>query len=544
MLIPKFAKPQCTARMFAIACMIFVAGICSIGAPAHAADLSLGGDQFWAVFASRQDADDAIAVAQQYRESKPRVVHSTNGWFAVVTGPHPVHSGTGREFLDGLIKAGAPKDVFLTKGGSFTETVWTPPASNVVDTVQYDGEHDATLRKDDLEIKLTRRNAGEDGSVAVATGTFKGKPAFNLEFSDHPSEKPASQVALVRLDPSSPMPQVVFTYFWQGAHCCTMTKIASLTKEGSWHIIDGDNLDGDGGYLFEDLRGKGFSYLISWDQSFLYAFDSYAGSLAPMQIHQLVGDKLVNVTTDAEFQHRLLQSLFSQEENAGRGDDSWHSNGFLAGWVASSILVGRGDSAWSKMLANYDHRSDFATEKCSLDIPLEKCPDDKKLKLAFPFALRQFLADHGYISDVSRYTVPYEIEPASPSQPSSPENNSSPVNAHLQLCVGQSELVRKLIYQTFAGRKMRSAETYDSVTLHQDTTLEDFDANTQKTTCAVSYDIALKSLIGRLAEDGNFARAETLNRLGHGSGGVVTARVRYTVKPTATPGTVFVELTR
>ena len=66
-----------------------------------------------------------------------------------------------------------------------------------------------------------------------------------------------------------------------------MTKIANLDKEGDWHVIDGDTLDGDG-YSFEDILGKGYSYLVSNDNAFLYAFDSYAGSYPPIKIHQLV----------------------------------------------------------------------------------------------------------------------------------------------------------------------------------------------------------------------------------------------------------------
>jgi hypothetical protein len=155
----------------------------------------------------------------------------------------------------------APKDAYLTKGASFIKTVWTSPATNVMDTSQYDGEHDVTFRANDLEIKLTRRKSSDEDSVAVAIGTFKGKQAFQMEFTENPNEKPASQVQLIRLDPNSPMPQVVFTYFWQGAHCCTMTKIANLDKEGNWHVIDGETLDGDG-YIFEDIFGKGYSYLL------------------------------------------------------------------------------------------------------------------------------------------------------------------------------------------------------------------------------------------------------------------------------------------
>lgn len=531
------------SRQFVVASLIAIAVLCLGRAPAEAVELSLGGDQFWVVLVSRQDADHAIAGAQRYAAAKPIVVRSANGWFAAVSGPHTIRSGLGRQFLEAQIKEQrAPKDAYLTKGANFVESVWAQPASNIEDTLQYDGEHDAAFRKDDLEIKLTRHSVGDGEADAVAIGTYKGKPAFNMEFTENPTDTPASQVQLVRLDPNSPMPQVVFTYFWKGAHCCTITKIATLTKEGTWHVVDGDTIDGDGGYQFEDLENKGFSYLISIDQSFLYAFDSYAGSYSPSRIHQLSGDTLVDVATDAKFQHTLLQSLYLQEEYAGDGDDSWHSNGFLAGWVASSILVGRGDAAWSKMLASYDHQSDFSQEKCTTNAPIDKCPDDKKVKLAFPAALRAFLAEHGYISDISRFSVPYEVEPASPTPLSQPAVIAKPINSNLKACVDQSDLVRKLIYQTFADRKTYAGESYESVSLHNDATLEGYDANIGKVTCAVTYEIILTKLIGRLAEDGNFRRAEALNRLSRRSGGVVSTRVRFTVKPTATPGNVFVEL--
>jgi hypothetical protein len=64
------------------------------------------------------------------------------------------------------------------------------------------------------------------------------------------------------------------------------------------------------------------------------------------------------------------------------------------------------------MLANYDHQSDFGPEKCITGVPLERCPENKKVRLAFPWALRQFLHDHGYIRDISSWSVPYEVEPA------------------------------------------------------------------------------------------------------------------------------------
>jgi hypothetical protein len=116
------------------------------------------------------------------------------------------------------------------------------------------------------------------------------------------------------------------------------------------------------------------------------------------------------VTTQPKFRHRLLQSLYALEE--GVDEDSWHSNGLLAGWVAASILVDRGKEAWAKMLANYDHHSDFGPEKCTVNLSLEKCPERNKVRLAFPFALRRFLYQQKYIADIASWSVPYEVEPA------------------------------------------------------------------------------------------------------------------------------------
>lgn len=224
------------------------------GAPADAASLAQPADHFWAVLASRQDADEAIA-AQLQADVHAVVTRASNGWFAAISGPYTVKAGTGRAFLDGLIKDhGAPADAYLTRGANFDAIAWKAPATNVSDTVSYDGEHDVSFRRGDLTLKLSRQRADGDQFSPTLAATYQGRPAFSLAVTENSSEKPASRVDLVRLDPASPLPQIVFTYYWQGAHCCTVTKIASLAPSGAWNIIDGETLDGDG-YSFEDLGG-------------------------------------------------------------------------------------------------------------------------------------------------------------------------------------------------------------------------------------------------------------------------------------------------
>ncbi len=85
-------------------------------------------------------------------------------------------------------------------------------------------------------------------------------------------------------------------------------------------------------------------------------------------------------------------------------------------------------------------------------------------------------------------------------------------------------------------------QDYSAVTLEGDTTLEENDAGIARVVCAVTYDFDLKPLLGHLAETGEFGRAESIARMIRRSGAIASTRVRYSVKPTATAGTTYVEL--
>jgi serine protease Do len=387
----------------------------------EAGSLALSGDQYYVVLGSRATLDQAVGLALYYSGvesdsgNPPFVARAVNGWFAVITGPHVLPSSSKDQFLAAKIKDGrAPKDAILSRGINYADVAWKQPESNVLDTLSFDGEHKVSMFKGDLQIKLTRRQVDNDNFGAVAVGIYKAKPAFRMEFdSEYPVNKPASELRLVRLDLNSSLPQIVFTYFWQGAHCCTMTKIASMSGSGSWHVIGGDTLDG-AGYAFEDLEGRKFNYLVSYDQDFYYAFDCYACSYPPLRIQQLRGDSLEDVSSDDKFVHFYLQQLYALEETANKQHDSdlWHSNGFLAGWIATSLRARRPEN-WSLALQLYDHNSDsgLPTEKCTIDKPLEECPNDKKVVLAFPAALRELLVHSHYIDDQEKLPIPYEVKP-------------------------------------------------------------------------------------------------------------------------------------
>jgi hypothetical protein len=180
-------------RLIALAVLMWALSLCLRTTAADAIALNLSGSEYWVVLASRQDVDQAVAAAQSQHDPKAIVVHATNGWFAAISGPQVVKPGSGRQYLDSLVKDHRiPKDAYLTRGTSFDEVVWTPPQTNIEETITYDGEHDVSMHKGELDIRLTRQPDGKDQFNPVATARYKGQPAFNIVISDSPTEKPAS----------------------------------------------------------------------------------------------------------------------------------------------------------------------------------------------------------------------------------------------------------------------------------------------------------------------------------------------------------------
>ena len=530
------------ANIFAAALLTAYGSAMAASSDTGFPSLQLTGDHFWVVVSSSRDLDEAIGLARRYNVAKSFVVGSINGWYGVVQGPIEAQPGSGRATLDGLIKSkGLPKDIYLTNGKGFTSVAWKPAP---VDTriLSYDGKVDATLDDGDLHILLSHIKGGDGQLSPLARGSINGTPVFSMVIDDSPSEAPSSTATLVSLDHSSSRKQVVFSYFWQGAHCCTVTKIATMTPDRNWKVVSGENLDGDDGYLFEDITGDGQVELVSNDQSFLYAFGPYSDSLTPLKIHQLRGERLVDVTSDSAFQHRLLQDLRLTEARLSPEDPQWRSHGFLAGWVASKILVGQGNDAWSRMLTTYDRADDdsFPTQICDVNSPIEQCPENKKIRVSFPLALKRFLMDHGYIRDPDLFPIP-----ASDSQPpvSQPAVDSHP-SPTMSACTDSSDVIRKLIYQQFVGRNIFENEDYSLVMLQDNMTVEANDADINKVTCAVSYDMNIRSLIGKVAENGEIQRASILSRLMRRVGSIVSNRVTFTVKPTSKQGETFIELMR
>lgn len=390
-------------RRLVTSVVVVLLALLSAPAVSPAGDLVLSGTSRWVVLASRPDLDTAIGVARHHRWRFPgvRVVRAANGWFAVVVGPE--NAANPRALRERLSRGGGlPSDFIFSRGDTYVEQVWAPPSPRAGLTSRYDGRRDDGLRIGDLDVLLTSAKDKDGDRYPVAVGSVGGRTAFSMSLdrstrgADDTSNSDFSKIEVMRLDPASPRPSLVFTSFWGGAHCCTVTKIATQdARTGGWAIAEGEALDG-GGYGFEDLDGDGAYELLSGDNSFLYAFGPYASSNAPSSIHWVRGGRLEDVTRHANFASYLRQRLTSMEHGADLEPEHWRDNNYLGGWVAQSILVGRGEQAWARMLQSYDRNAEWSYEVCTVAMPLSKCPEGRKRKTDFPTALQQHLNDGGY----------------------------------------------------------------------------------------------------------------------------------------------------
>jgi clan AA aspartic protease (TIGR02281 family) len=366
----------------------------------------LTGDSRWIVFASRQNLDDAIGLARRFggygvstqddpNAGPANVISTTNGWYAVAVGPINVQDA------DKLKKKLAeswltPHDAFLSKGQTFVEAVWQTPPSPVLATASTSKyafkDASRSAAGGGIEIEISPLEAHDVLIIRVA-----GHQVYEFPFDDH-SETTSASAQIAKLDPSSPLPQLIASYFTGGAHCCTEMTVLTFT-DNAWRQVKIGEFDGDGPQV-EDLNGDGRLELVGKDDSFDYAFAPYADSYAPPTIFRLDGAGIKDVTHSPEFRRPIEQMLLANQDLAT--PDSWHDNGFLGGWVAHKALIGEGVQAWQQMLQNYNRDPNsgfegFAMSVCAITPPNNQaCPEAYNRHLDFPTALTMKLKDRGY----------------------------------------------------------------------------------------------------------------------------------------------------
>ncbi|MCX5513226.1 hypothetical protein C3941_00895 [Kaistia algarum] len=204
---------------------------------------------------------------------------------------------------------------------------------------------------------------------------------------------PAASASIVEIDPANDAKEVYFSSYTGGAHCCSQIVIADKTAKG-WVTVEVGSFDGDGFYL-QDLDNDGVAEIVTVDNAFLYAFDCYACSAAPLVIQTVRDGKLVDLTTEPRFAKNHRDWLKQLEDDADPAT-RWTSPGFLAGWVAQSARAGSGKAAFAALQQHWNLAKDEGEETCLTGGDIDACPPSDRKVLNFPDRLKLFLDRHGY----------------------------------------------------------------------------------------------------------------------------------------------------
>jgi hypothetical protein len=208
----------------------------------------------------------------------------------------------------------------------------------------------------------------------------------------------AHRIGIGRLNPQARIDHVILASYSGGAHCCTSIQVAVPSGDG-FVTADLGQWDGDGiGDFPKDISGDGVADFILRDNAFLYTFSSYADSMAPPEIQNLVGTKFVDVSKApafrklfADFAARAQQACISPEDGA-------QPNGACAGYVAAAARLGQFESAWSEMLNAYDADFDWGLPP-GCKVKAMPCPDGQEIEYPdYPTSLYHFLIRTGYIA--------------------------------------------------------------------------------------------------------------------------------------------------
>ena len=361
----------------------------------------------WVTVASTQDVDTAIGIARLYGPTA-HVIRSKSGWLAVSLEPR---KGSLQQIAQTITWPPLPNDALLSSGRDYVETIWTAPVERQA-SAEVKRDKPGLVSFAALEVIVTREPAAQ-GWTAHVTAQKAGKQVLDVRHSFAEGDPDyASSVMVAEVDGGNDTPEIFIDAYSGGAHCCTKTVILDATTPTEWKMVELGNRDGEGIDL-EDVDGDGESELILPDNSFLYTFDCYACSLQPLRINRIDKAAISDVSMDPKYRHRLVQDVRGMEFLAKVQPDRWHSNGFLAAWVASKNRIGEGQEAWSTMVGLFDRNSDFGVDVCDTSQPIETCPDDRRHRLSFPDGLRQHMEKHGYGS-IAPGTASAEISSTDP----------------------------------------------------------------------------------------------------------------------------------
>lgn len=189
---------------------------------------------------------------------------------------------------------------------------------------------------------------------------------------------------------------ILFQTYTGGAHCCNYEQVV-LVEARRFRRVALGNFDMEmPGDFPTDVDGDGRIDFVRLDNRFFYAFASFAGSVAPPQILNIVGGRAVDVSAAPRYRRLFVRAMNEAREDCLTGQGE--RNGTCAAYVAAAARSGRFDRAWREMLGAYERGTDWTYPTgCRVAPGPSGCPERQIIRRDFPTALRRFLMRNGYL---------------------------------------------------------------------------------------------------------------------------------------------------
>ena len=251
-----------------------------------------------------------------------------------------------------------------------------------------------TVGKLTATITMVRRaDIDPDADLPLLTVAVGGVPVLEVAGVVSGFDFPLAEASIAEIDPDNHYPEVLFSSYSGGAHCCS-TVIVAEEVGGKWVAVPIGAFDGDGD-LLEDLDGDGLAEIATADNRFLYKFDCYACSAAPLIVYAVRNGAVLDVSSEPRYRSAHREWLARIEETVDPAE-RLISPGFLAGWLAAKARLGEGAAAWAEINAHWNFAEDPGEPTCLTGGEPEACAKRALKVLSFPARLKLFLDEIGY----------------------------------------------------------------------------------------------------------------------------------------------------
>ncbi|HEX8413043.1 MAG TPA: hypothetical protein VF637_04045 [Sphingomicrobium sp.] len=257
------------------------------------------------------------------------------------------------------------------------------------------------MNHDGIEVTINVPPPSEEESKAMTVVRAPGFAPFTIEERVAGGQYPR-HVGIGKLAARDPIPSVLLQMYTGGAHCCAAVT-AIVPIEGKFHAVELPFMDGEGLDAFPpDVDGDGVVDFLRFDERFLYAFSSYARSNPPPQVLNVVGGKVVDVSSRPAFAG-LFEEAAAESRAVCADQAERDRNGACASYVAAAARLGRYDQAINEVGALADNSPGIERPtQCKVELVDYECPPGKENRFAtFTEALRFFLQKNGYAAGVS-----------------------------------------------------------------------------------------------------------------------------------------------